>query len=139
MSLNVKELTDYIKEVQRAKISLEKLLDFADLMKKDDSKFEADLKAPAAKIKETFDVIESSINTLESIFNIELDKIPVNQNEIEDAAQKLALYHGNAMQLFIWSEQQRVNYKEGSYWWNYWQGISEIARKGIEKKESTLT
>lgn len=135
MSLSVKELTDYLKEVQKARHSLDHLADFADLMIKDNDKLDADLEKSAENIKEKYESISSSIEKLDSVFNDELDKIPVSENEIQDAADKLILYHGDAMQLLIWSEQQRVNYKEGSYWWKYWNGISEIARQNVGDKE----
>lgn len=138
MSLNVKELTTYIKEVQRAKNSLDKLLDFADLMIKDNDKIDADLAKPANEIKDKYESISSSIEKLDKVFNDELNKIPVDENEIIDAAEKLILYHGDAMQLLISSEQQRVNYKEGSYWWNYWEGISKIAREQVEKSKNSM-
>lgn len=138
MSLNVTELTTYIKEVQRAKNSLDKLRDFVDLMKKDNDKIEGNLETPAKNIEQTFDTISSSVHDLDKIFNSELDKVPVSDEEVADAAQKLILYHGDAMQLLIWSEQQRVNYKEGSYWWKYWKGISDKANEEIAKKGNPL-
>lgn len=138
MSLNVQELTTYIKEVQRAKNSLDKLRDFTDLMNKDNDKIDADLEAPANKIKETFDTISSAVNELDKIFNSELDKVPVSEEEVADAAQKLILYHGDAMQLLIWSEQQRVHYTKDSYWWKYWKGISDKANEEIAKKGNPL-
>lgn len=138
MSLKVQELTTYIKEVQRAKNSLDKLRDFTDLMNKDNDKIDADLEAPANKIKETFDTISSAVNELDKIFNSELDKVPVSEEEVADAAQKLILYHGDAMQLLIWSEQQRVHYTKDSYWWKYWKGISDKANEEIAKKGNPL-
>ncbi len=138
MSLNVTELTTYIKEVQRARNALDKLRDFVDLMNKDNDKVEADLESPANKIKDTFDNISLGVNDLDKIFNSELNKMTVSEEEVADAAQKLILYHGDAMQLLIWSEQQKVHYSKDSYWWKYWQGISDKANEEVAKGGNPL-
>ena len=53
MSLDVKELTQCLKEVQKAQKSLDNLLDFVDLMKNVKESFPGDVVTPAEKIKET--------------------------------------------------------------------------------------
>lgn len=138
MSLSVTELTQYIKDVQRAQNALDRLQDFADYMNKQNDKIDSDLTTPANKIKDTFDTISASVKEFDEIFKSELDKQPINEEEIKDAAQKLILYYGDGMQLLIWSEQQKVNYTEGSYWWKYWQGITDAAQEEIAKGGNPL-
>ena len=123
MSFTAKELTHYLKELKKTQDSLDQMLDFVSLVEKDDEKFEADLTSPANKIKNTSDLIMESIKEFNNIFNTELDKIPLNDDEIKEAAEKLLLYHGEDMQVIIWAEQQKVNFDEDSYWWRYWTGI----------------
>ncbi|NIP31136.1 MAG: hypothetical protein GTO02_15585 [Candidatus Dadabacteria bacterium] len=124
-SFTAKELTHYLKELKKTQDSLDQIMDFVDMVNKDNEKFEADLSVPAENIKSTSDTITSSIKEFNDIFNTELDKIPLDNNEVREATEKLLLYHGENMQVIIWAEQQKVNFEEDSYWWRYWTGIIE--------------
>ena len=133
MSFTAKELTDYLKELKKAQGSLDQLLDFTDLAIKDNEKFSDDLTTPAEKIRCCSDTISSSIKEFNNIFNAELNKIPLDADEIKQAAERLMLYHGDKMQVIIWAEQQRVNFEENSYWWKYWTGVLDYVHKKSDK------
>ena len=134
MAFTAKELTKHLKELKKTQESLDQILDFSDLIIKEDEKFDADLKTPADRIKDTSDAITQSIKEFNDIFNEELDKLPLDDDEVREAAEKLLLSHGEKMQVLIWGEQQKVNFKEGSYWWNYWTGIIEYIHEKEGKK-----
>lgn len=135
MAFTAKELTGYLKELKKTQESLDQMLDFVSLVEKEDEKFSADLTVPAGKIKDTQDTIMESIKEFNNIFNSELDKIPLDEHEIKDAAEKLYLYHGEDMQVLIWAEQQKVNFEQDSYWWKYWTGIIEVVNKKVEENQ----
>lgn len=125
MSLTVKDLTHLQKEIRKASSTVDKMLDFVDLMDSAADRLEGDVKSPGSNIKSKAESINESINEIKEIVDTQLDKFPVDQDEIKSAANKLLLYQGDKQQVFIWAEQQKANHKKNSYWWKYWQGISE--------------
>ncbi len=139
-SLDPKELTQCLKEVKKVENSLGNLLDFVDLMKNIKETFPGDVVTPAEKIKEISSTVEPHIKEIKSVFNNELNKIPVNEKDVLTAAKKLVLYHGDHMQVLIWAEQQKVNYEADSYWWKYWEGIiGNIKQDMSERMKQTGT
>ena len=138
MSLDPKELSGCLKEVKKAQDSLDNLLDFVDLMKNVKDSFPADVVTPAEKIKEISSAAAPFIKEIKDIFNGELNKIPVSEEEVLDAAKKLVLYHGDHMQVLIWAEQQKSNHEPESYWWRYWEGIIENVKQDMEKHRKQL-
>ena len=123
MGLNAKELTELSKQTLKARRSLDNLLDFVDLMNKDAEKLEGDVVPSGEEIKKLSDEMAKHVEEIRSTIDTELDKIPLDPEEIKDAAEKLQLYHGNIHQVIAWANNQKGNYKEDSYWWNYWVGI----------------
>ena len=138
LNVNVKELTGCLKEVKKAQDSLDNLLDFVDLMKNVKESFPGDVATPAEKIKEISRAAAPYIKEIKAIFDGELNKLPINDEEVADAAKKLVLYHGDHMQVLIWAEQQKANHEPDSYWWRYWDGITENVKKDIAEHQKQL-
>ncbi|MYC40372.1 MAG: hypothetical protein F4X55_05105 [Candidatus Dadabacteria bacterium] len=138
MSLDPKELTGCLKEVQKAQKSLDHLLDFVDLMKNVKESFPGDVATPAEKIREISSTVAPYIKEIKAAFDEELNKVPINDEEVEDAAKKLVLYHGDHMQVLIWAEQQKANHEPDSYWWKYWNGITENVKKDMAEHQKQL-
>ncbi len=138
LNVNVKELTGCLKEVKKAQDSLDNLLDFVDLMKNIKESFPGDVATPAEKIKEISRAAAPYIKEIKAIFDGELNKLPVDDEEVADAAKKLVLYHGDHMQVLIWAEQQKANHEPDSYWWRYWEGITENVKKQITEHQKQL-
>ena len=138
LNVNVKELTGCLKEVKKAQDSLDNLLDFVDLMKNVKESFPGDVATPAEKIKEISRAAAPYIKEIKAIFDGELNKLPINDEEVADAAKKLVLYHGDHMQVLIWAEQQKANHEPDSYWWRYWDGITGNVKKYIAEHQKQL-
>jgi len=138
MSLDPKELTICLKEVKKAQDSLDNLLDFVDLMKNIKESFPGDIVTPAEKIKEISNTIAPYIKEIKAVFDAELNKVPINDEEVADAAKKLVLYHGDHMQVLIWAEQQKANHEPDSYWWKYWDGITGNVKEDMAQHQKQL-
>ncbi len=123
MGLNAKELTELSKQTAKARHNLDNLLDFVDLMNKDAEQLEGDVGPAGEQIKKLSDEMAKHVKEIQELIDIELDKIPLDPEEIKQAAEKLNLYHGNIHQVIAWANTQKSNYKENSYWWRYWVGI----------------
>ena len=93
---------------------------------------------PAEKIREISSTVAPYIKEIKAAFNEELNKVPINDEEVEDAAKKLVLYHGDHMQVLIWAEQQKANHEPDSYWWKYWDGITENVKKDMAEHQKQL-
>ena len=131
MESTAQELTKLLTETKKARESLDKVLDFVDLINKrlDDlpdivTTSEQGIRDNAAEVGKYIEEISSHINDLLNNFSIDAD-------EVKDAAKKLMLYHGDVIQLIHWAEGQKKAYKENSYWWRYWQAISDIIQKRL--------
>ncbi len=138
MSLDPKELTKCLKEVKKAQDSLDNILDFVDLMKNIKESFPGDVVTPAEKIKEISSAAAPYIKEIKAVFDVELNKIPTNDEEVADAAKKLVLYHGDHMQVLIWAEQQKANHDPDSYWWRYWDGITGKVKEDMAQHQKQL-
>ena len=138
MSLDPKELTKCLKEVKKAQDSLDNILDFVDLMKNIKESFPGDVMTPAEKIKEISSAAAPYIKEIKAVFDVELNKIPINDEEVADAAKKLVLYHGDHMQVLIWAEQQKANHDPDSYWWRYWDGITGTVKEDMAQQQKQL-
>lgn len=131
MSLTVKDLTHLQKEIKKARDTVDRMLDFVDLMNSASDRIEGDVEPPSSNIREKAESIGDSIGEIKVMVDNQLDKFPIDEEEIKSAANKLLLYQGDAGQVIIWAEQQKANHKEGSYWWKYWQGICEEMHKSV--------
>ena len=125
MGLNAKELTELSKQTSKARHNLDNLLDFVDLMNKNDEELEGNVTPAGEQIKKLSSQMGKYVKEIQDIIDAELDKIPLDPEEIKEAAKKLGLYHGNIHQVIAWADTQKSNYKENSYWWRYWVGILE--------------
>ena len=125
MALDAKEYTKMLTEVKKARDTVDKILDFVDLITNNKEHISGDVGTPTNSIKEICHNIYPSINEINDHIEEELNNIPVNPKEIEDAAKRLLLHQGENEQVLLWAEQQKSNHKENSYWWNYWQGIHD--------------
>ncbi len=123
MGLNAKKLTELSKQTAKARHNLDNLLDFVDLMNKDAEQLEGDVGPAGENIKKLSDEMAKYVNEIQGLIDTELDRIPIDPEEIKQAAEKLNLYHGNIHQVIAWANTQKSNYKENSYWWRYWVGI----------------
>lgn len=123
MGLNAKELTELSQHTTKARRNLDNLLDFVDLMNKEAERLEGDVGPSGEQIKELSGQMTKHVEEIRTLIDTELDKIPLDPEEIKQAAEKLDLYHGNIHQVIAWANNQKSNYKENSYWWRYWVGI----------------
>lgn len=123
MGLNAKELTELSKHTAKARRNLDNLLDFVDLMNNEAEKLEGDITPAGEQIKELSNQMSKHVDEIRDLIDTQLDKIPLDPEEIKEAAGKLDLYHGNIHQVISHADTQKSNYKEGSYWWRYWVGI----------------
>ena len=138
MSLDPKELSGCLKEVKKVQNSLDNLMDFVDLMKNIKESFPGDVVTPAERIRDICSEAAPFIKEIKAIFDAELDKIPVNDKEVADAAKKLVLYHGDHLQALVWAEQQKGNHEPESYWWRYWEGITGNVKEDLAEHQKQL-
>ena len=133
MPLTAKQLTDLVTETIKARKSVDKVLDFVDLMKNHLEEFSDEFMESGKRIKEITPEIEALIEKIKILVNSELDKLPVDIDNARDAASKLILYHGDIIHVIHWAETQKSNYGVDSYWWRYWEAVSEYLREQFEK------
>lgn len=138
MSLDPKELSGCLKEVKKVQDSLDNLMDFVDLMKNIKESFPADVVTPAEKIREISARADPFVKEIKAIFDAELNKIPIDDKEVADAAKKLVLYHGDHLQALVWAEQQKANHEPESYWWRYWEGITGTVKEDLDEHQKQL-
>ncbi len=125
MAINAKELTDLSKESMKARLNLDKILDFVDLINKNSEELEGEMIQACEGIKELSEKIGPYIDEIKNQIETQLDKIPVDPEETKDAAEKLFLYHGTIHQVISWADVQKNAHKPNSYWWRYWVDVLE--------------
>jgi hypothetical protein len=125
MALNAKELTDLSKEGVKARLNLDKILDFVDLINKRSEELEGDTIQATEAIKELSDKLAPYIDEIKNQIEAQLDKIEIDPEETKDAAEKLLLFHGNIHQVISWADVQKSAHKPNSYWWRYWVDVLE--------------
>ena len=138
MSFDPKELSKCLKEVKKAQDSLDNLMDFVDLMKNINESFPADVVTPAEKVREISAEAAPFLKEIKALFDAELNKLPINEKEVADAAKKLVLYHGDHLQVLIWTEQQKANHDPESYWWRYWEAIAGNVKEAMAEHQKQL-
>ncbi|MGI9535392.1 MAG: hypothetical protein ACR2NW_10625 [Thermodesulfobacteriota bacterium] len=124
MPPTAKDYTRLLEEVKKAKKASDYLLDFIDLIKSNSDLISGDTGKSSESIIEACHNIHSSVDEITSTIFEDLNKIEIDENEIKDAGEKFLLYQ-NKEQVLIWSEQQKANHEENSYWWKYWQAIHD--------------
>lgn len=122
MSLDAKEYTKMLDEFKKGRKAADFLLDFADLIKANAELISGDTQNSIEKITDAANSVHSSIEQLTTSVNEDLNKIPLDENEIKDAGKKLLLYQ-DKQHVIIHCQQQMANHQKGSYWYNYWEGI----------------
>lgn len=138
MSFDPKELSKCLKEVKKAQDSLDNLMDFVDLMKNIKESFPADVVTPAEKVRDISAEAAPFLKEIKALFDAELNKLPINEKEVADAAKKLVLYHGDHLQVLIWTEQQKANHDPESYWWRYWEAIAGNVKEAMAEHQKQL-
>ena len=122
MPPNAKEYTKLLDEIKKSRKAADFLLDFVDLINANSDMITGDIKNPAQKIADAAESMHSSIDELTSAVNEDLNKIPLDEAEINDAAKKLRLYQ-DKQHVIIHAQQQMANHEKDSYWFKYWEGI----------------
>ena len=130
MPPTARDYTKLLEEIKKAKRASDHLADFVDLMKTNSSSLSTNIDDSCKAIMDAHQNVHSSIDNINSAIFTDLNQLEINDEEIRDAGDKFLLYQ-NREQILIWSEQQKANHAENSYWWKYWQAIYEY----ISKKE----
>lgn len=128
MAITAPELTKLLTETKKARESLDRVLDFVDLINKQLDNLPADVRTSGIEIKDQASVIEEQIEQIRQHINSELNKIPFDADEVKQAAHQLLLYQGNISQVIHWAEGQKRSHQPDSYWWRYWQAVSDIIK-----------
>jgi len=129
MAPTAKELNKLLNETKKATDSLYKVLDYVDLINNHLDNLPADVKTWGSGIRDHASEIEKYIEEIKNQLNAILNTIPIDPAEVKDAADKLLLYQGDISQVINWAEAQKRNHKENSYWWCYWQAITNIVKE----------
>jgi DNA repair ATPase RecN len=129
MAVTPLQLNSLITEARKARQALDKVLDYADLI----SKYAKDLPDEVGKlesgIRDCASEIERQIEEIRYHIYTVLNSMSVDPDEVKNAADKLLLYQGDVSQIIEWVEEQKRGHEENSYWWRYWQAVSEVLRK----------
>ncbi len=129
MAVTPLQLNSLITETRKARQALDKVLDYADLI----SKYAKDLPDEVGKlesgIRDCASEIERQIEEIRYHIYTVLNSMSVDPDEVKNAADKLLLYQGDVSQIIEWVEEQKKGHEENSYWWRYWQAVSEVLRK----------
>lgn len=122
MPPTAKDYTKLLEEIKKAKRSSDYLLDFVDLIKGNADLIDQSTDKQSESIVEACYKIHSSLDEISTAISDDLNKIEIDQEEIKDAAEKFLLYQDKE-QVLLWTEQQKANHPENSYWWKYWDAI----------------
>ncbi|MCI0454039.1 MAG: hypothetical protein L0Y68_03460 [Candidatus Dadabacteria bacterium] len=133
MAFTAQELSKLLTESKKARNSLDKVLDFVDLINKRQDDFPGDVNTPGQGIRGNAEETGKYIEEISSQINELLNEFSVDADEVKDAAKKLLLYHGDIIQLIHYVETQKTAYKESSYWWRYWQAVTDILNERMVK------
>ncbi len=122
MAPNARDYSKLLDEMNKSRKAADFLLDFVDLINSNSDMISGDTKSATDKITEAAQSIHTNIETLITVVNEDLNKIPLDELEIKDAGKKLLLYQ-DKQHVILHSQQQMANHQKGSYWYNYWEGI----------------
>ncbi len=129
MAITAQELTKLLMETKKARESLDKVLDYVDLINNHLDDLPADVKTSGSGIRDHASEIDKHIQEIRHHINTVLNKIPIDTDEVKDAAKKLLLYQGDIFQIINWAETQKKGHEENSYWWRYWQAVYDILKE----------
>jgi len=129
MSLTVQELTKLLNESSKAKQALNFILDYVDLVNSHLAELPSDTQIAGGRIKDRASEIEKDVEELRCHVSVQLDKMPLDTEEIKTAANKMLLVQSNVSQAMNWVQGQQRRYAENSYWWRHWQAIYDILKE----------
>ena len=129
MAPTAKEFNKLLNETKKANDSLYKVLDFVDVINNNLEYLSPDVVTWGNEIRVHASEIEKYIEEIKGQVSAVLDTIPVDPAEVKDAAEKLLLYQGDATHVLFYSDGQKRNHKENSYWWRYWQAVYDIVNE----------
>jgi hypothetical protein len=129
MAPTAKEFNKLLNETKKANDSLYKVLDFVDLINNNLEYLSPDVVTWGNEIRAYASEIEKYIDEIKGQVSAVLDTIPIDPAEVKDAAEKLLLYQGDATHVLFYSDGQKRNHKENSYWWRYWQAVHDIVKE----------
>ena len=116
MAPNARDYSKLLDEMKKSRKATDFLLDFVDLINSNSDMISGDTKSATDKITEAAQSIHTNIETLTTVVNEDLNKIPLDEHEIKDAGKKLLLYQ-DKQHVILHSQQQMANHQKGSYWY----------------------
>lgn len=131
MGLTAKELTNLIGETNKVRKALDRIMDYVDLINKNSDSLPKGTKESLEDVDGNVSAIGSRVDGIKDTLNTELNKIPVDPDEVKVAADNLLLYHGKTDEVMNWALTQLRGHEENSYWWNYWKGVCDAV---VEKQ-----
>ncbi|HSG32250.1 MAG TPA: hypothetical protein VLB82_11995 [Thermodesulfobacteriota bacterium] len=135
MGLSPQKLTGLIQETKRAAAALDKVGDYAKLMKKELNDLPGESKKSVNSISRAVGRIRKNIDELTNNINGKLNNMELYDEDIEEAANKLLLFHSSVDEVLNWAETQLQNHKKNSYWGKYWKGVYEVVSKRKEQQK----
>lgn len=123
MAATAQQLNTLLNETNKARHAMYILLDYVDLVNKHKEDLPSRATSAGDKIKDHSQEINKHIEELMHYINITLNKMPIDNAEIQAASDKVQLYHGSVDQAMEWTERQKKGHEENSYWWRYWQAL----------------
>jgi len=131
MGLTAKELTNLIVETSKVRKPLDRIMDYVDLISKNSESLPEGTKESLEDVDGNVSAIGSKVDGIKNTLNTELNKIPVDPDEVKVAADNLLLYHGKTDEVMNWALTQLRGHDENSYWWKYWKGVCDAV---VEKQ-----
>jgi len=137
MGLTAKELTNLIGETNKVRKALDRILDYVDLINKNSESLPEGTKESLEDVNGNVSSIGTKVDGIKNMLNIELNKIPVDPDEVKLAADNLLLYHGKTDEVMNWALTQLRGHDENSYWWKYWKGVCDavLEKQAQEQKQ----
>ncbi|MHC4725402.1 MAG: hypothetical protein ACYS9V_14370 [Planctomycetota bacterium] len=129
MGLSPQKLTGLIQETKKASQALDRVSDYAKLMKNELEELPDEAQKSVSSISRAVSRIRRNIDELNNNINGRLNDMPLYEDDIEEAANKLLLYHSGVDEVLNWAESQLKNHKKGTYWAKYWKGVYDIMSK----------
>ncbi|HEX3034836.1 MAG TPA: hypothetical protein VHT73_06830 [Thermodesulfobacteriota bacterium] len=133
MAVTAQQLNSLLNETNKARQAMYILLDYVDLVNKHGEDLPSEAASAGDKIKDHGQEIDKHIEELRYYINITLNKMPIDDAEIQTAVDKIVLYHGGVDQAMEWTERQKKSHEENSYWWRYWQAVYDKLK--VQKTE----
>lgn len=114
MATDAKELIKLLSEANKAKKAVYFILDYVDLVNSHKNDFPADTQIVGSRIKDHASEIEKYVEEIKGHINTILDKMPLNIEEVKNAADKMLLYGGGVSQSMNWVLVEQKRYSKNS-------------------------